>query len=250
MKRVEEIESEETFEWDYKFRPAIMLRICLFDYVPVFLERFLYVLTRRTGAGYTEGMANTITAMTKDQLVQMAWEWARAEGVIIPDEYYCSTRDIFQGRLEAMLTFLVKELDVEKAYMLSAIVGEIGNNSFDHNIGNWPDVPGVFFGYVLDGNARCIVLADRGQGVLKTLERVRPDLQSDIEALRLAFTEKISGRAPEDRGNGLKFVKESVKGYAFHAEFFSGLACARLNDSVDFSERNEYFRGCLAVLSL
>ena len=134
--------------------------------------------------------------------------------------------------------------------MISAIVGEIGNNSFDHNIGNWPDVPGVFFGYALDGEVRCIVLADRGQGVLKTLERVRPDLCSDIDALRLAFTEKISGRAPEDRGNGLKFVKENVKDRAFHLEFFSGLAGARLNASAEFSEERESFHGCLAVLSL
>lgn len=149
-----------------------------------------------------------------------------------------------------MLKFLLQEIDAEKAYMLSAITGEIGNNSFDHNIGNWPDVPGVFFGYLFDESARCIVLADRGQGVLKTLERVRPDLQNDIQALRLAFTEKISGRAPEDRGNGLKFVKENVRGCAFHLEFFSGSACARLNESAEFSEEGEHFHGCLAVISL
>lgn len=207
-------------------------------------------MTRRAGEGYTGGMAHITMAVTKDQLVQMAWEWVRSEKQTLPDEYSCQTRDIFQGRLETLLKFLVGALDVEKAYMLSAIAGEIGNNSFDHNIGNWPDVPGIFFGYAFDDKSKCIVLADRGQGVLKTLERVRPDLQSDVEALRLAFTEKISGRAPEDRGNGLKFVKENVKGCAFHLEFFSGSACARLNDSVEFSEEDEHFHGCLAILSL
>ena len=44
---MQEIEFEEIFGQDYKSRPAIaiMLRVCLFDYVPVFPGRFLYVLT-------------------------------------------------------------------------------------------------------------------------------------------------------------------------------------------------------------
>jgi len=52
---------------------------------------------------------------------------------------------------------------------------------------------------------RKVVLADRGQGVLTTLKRVRRELTNSSEAIRVAFTETISGRYPETRGNGLKF---------------------------------------------
>ena len=31
--------------------------------------------------------------------------------------------------------------------LIVAVAGEIGNNSFDHNLGKWPDSPGVFFGF-------------------------------------------------------------------------------------------------------
>ncbi len=82
--------------------------------------------------------------------------------------------------------------------LLVSVAGEIGNNSFDHNLGLWPDTPGVFFGY--DLNKKQIVLADRGVGVLKTLKRVRPGLARDADALEVAFTEVISGRAPERQG--------------------------------------------------
>ena len=57
---------------------------------------------------------------------------------------------------------------------------------------------------------RKIVLADRGQGILTTLKRVRPELINSSEAMRLAFTETISGRYPETRGNGLKFVRSII----------------------------------------
>ena len=55
---------------------------------------------------------------------------------------------------------------------------------------------------------RYIVLADRGLGILETLKQVRPTLKTHIEAVNVAFTEILSGRAPEKRGNGLKFVRE------------------------------------------
>ena len=47
-----------------------------------------------------------------------------------------------------------------------AVAGEIGNNSFDHNLGNWADMIGIFFYY--DEKTHTIILADRGQGVLVT----------------------------------------------------------------------------------
>ena len=84
---------------------------------------------------------------------------------------------------------------------VTAVTGEIGNNSFDHNLGNWPNVPGVFFAH--NATRRHVILADRGVGIRSTLTRVRPEISSDAEALHIAMTEAVSGRAPENRGNGL-----------------------------------------------
>ncbi len=144
-------------------------------------------------------------------LFGMAKKWVSTSPHELPPDYYCSTSSIFQARLSTFETLLNKIPDLHKNMQFSlvvSIVGEIGNNSFDHNLGAWPDTPGIFFGY--DLNKRLAVIADRGLGVLQTLKRVRPSLQNDAEALRVAFTEVISGRAPEKRGNGLKFVKSVI----------------------------------------
>ncbi len=130
------------------------------------------------------------------------------------------------------------------------MVGEIGNNSFDHNIGNWPDIPGIFFGFNID--KRWVVLADRGQGVLETLSRVK-DLKSHKEALSVAFTEVLSGRAPEARGNGLKYVYgiiTSTKNYKL--KFQTGDAELTLkggSNDIVIEKNQQKVRGCLVLIS-
>ncbi|MEK7635684.1 MAG: hypothetical protein AAB405_01180 [Patescibacteria group bacterium] len=180
------------------------------------------------------------------------WVSARIEDVDVQSEYSCGTRDIFQARLEKMAQELIKGGGITEndIYIVSAITGEIGNNSFDHNLGSWPDMAGVFFGYFLENRKLKIVLADRGQGVLATLKRVRPELKNDSEALKTAFTEKVSGRAPENRGNGLKFVKENVEERKMHLIFISGNAKIELNEKMEIKTTDESIRGCLAILSV
>jgi len=124
--------------------------------------------------------------------------------------YYCPDSYIFQARNNKLKKRLVEtEDDKGYAFLVVAIVSEIGDNSYNHNVGSWPDIVGSFFSY--DLQRREVVLADRGQGVLATLKKVRPGLKSHGEALETAFTEVISGRAPERRGNGLKFVRKTVE---------------------------------------
>jgi len=178
------------------------------------------------------------------------WITARMEDVDIQSEYYCRTRDIFQAKLEKMTMELLRSETIgeDDIYIISAIAGEIGNNSFDHNLGNWPNVAGVFFGYFLDNGRLKVVLADRGQGILATLKKVKSELKSDVEALKTAFTEKISGRAPENRGNGLKFVKENVEKRKMHLTFISGNAKMELNEKMEIKATDENIRGCLAIL--
>ena len=183
--------------------------------------------------------------------LEIALQWVKS-GLPpqIEKKYHCETRDIFQARLDAMVGALLASAKIaeDDIYILSAIAGEIGNNSFDHNLGNWPDVIGIFFNYELNKNKLTIILADRGRGVLATLKRVKPELKSDEEALYVAFNERISGRAPEPRGNGLKFVKENIKEMNKHLLFMSGEAKAQLNKKMEIS-RIEKIHGCLAIIA-
>ncbi|MFH1648886.1 MAG: hypothetical protein ABIA11_04155, partial [Patescibacteria group bacterium] len=155
----------------------------------------------------------------------------------------------FKGRLSKLQSALEKLQDLKEYYpLIVAIVGEIGNNSFDHNLGNWPDIAGILFSY--DVNKRQIALADRGQGVLRTLKRVI-DVRNDEDALHIAFTEVISGRAPEARGNGLKFVLEVVLSRAIELEFYSGSAKVFVNNDtkkMEISKTDLYYSGCLALI--
>jgi len=142
--------------------------------------------------------------------LKMAWDWvADSAGTEPFSDFYCPDISIFQARLTRLENELSKIKGLSKIFpLISAITGEIGNNSFDHNLGNWPDILGIFFSWDLD--RKKIVLADKGQGILVTLKKVKPELVNHQDTLQTAFTEIISGRAPEYRGNGLKFVKDVV----------------------------------------
>ncbi|OGI29493.1 MAG: hypothetical protein A2288_01610 [Candidatus Moranbacteria bacterium RIFOXYA12_FULL_44_15] len=186
-------------------------------------------------------------------LEKLAYQWITAapREVDVNSEYYCQTRDVYQARYDKMLRELFKMDDIKgDPYVISAVAGEIGNNSFDHNIGNWRDVPGIFFGYNFSDDSFAIVIADRGQGIWGTLKKVKPGLADDKEALKVAFTERISGRAPESRGNGLKFVRENIESGKMHLTFLSGKAKAELNDEMVIEENDEEIRGCLAIIKI
>jgi len=185
-------------------------------------------------------------------LFSVARVWAESpQAPELSQVHYCQTRDVFQARLERIAHVLDAGVNSkELAPLITAVAGEIGNNSFDHNFGNWPDVPGTFFAH--DLSKRIIVLADRGVGIRATLLRVRPDIKDDIAALRVAFTEQISGRAPEQRGNGLKFVRnvatENAIGiYLQSGTAFAGIAKDRGSLTINLADRN--IRGVLANIT-
>ena len=104
---------------------------------------------------------------------------------------------------------------------------------------------------LVDTRKKQIVLADRGRGVLKTLRSVKPSIKNYKEALRVAFTEIISARAPEARGNGLKFVREVVSTNPIQLLFYSGNAQVSITDSKDLKIENieKYYSGCLAAIT-
>lgn len=182
-------------------------------------------------------------------IIKLAHDWAK-EGSELSSSFYCGNSAVFQARLSKMEFLLMKRPGFERLFsIIIAIAGEIGNNSFDHNLGKWPDAPGIFFGY--DINKKHIVLADRGLGILETLRQVRPGLQNHTEALKVAFTEILSGRAPEKRGNGLKFVREVTTTQPIDLFFESGDAEVRIKapDKVfNLTRGQETLRGCFAII--
>ncbi len=205
--------------------------------------------------GYRYYKLSDIQLITQD-IFSLAKEWISKSIAVEPDnQFFCLDGPTFQTKLNHLEIALQKIPELEKDFsFISSIVGEIGNNSFDHNLGSWPDIRGVFFAY--DLNKKQIVLADRGQGILTTLKRARPTLANDSEALLTAFTEKISGRAPENRGNGLKYVKKVVadikKDILLKLYFQSGDAFIILDDKttdIKIEQANNSFRGCLALIN-
>ncbi len=200
--------------------------------------------------GHRYYQKDVLSFFLKD-LFTLAKNWAESEIGVEPEkDFYCQTVDVFQNRLVRMQNELMKKNDLKTPFsLLVAAAGEIGNNSFDHNLGNWSDIPGIFFGYNL--NKGQIVLADRGQGILKTLSRVKPELKTDEQALRVAFTEIISGRAPEARGNGLKYVRKIVTTHPLRLLFYTGHAklCLQQGDiDLNIIKRETHINGCMAII--
>src|SRR3989344_8894406 len=181
----------------------------------------------------------------------IARNWAESANPVVPNpDVYCQTRDVFQARLEKLQSAISEIAPIETVSLITAVAGEIGNNSFDHNLGNWPDIPGIFFSYAMRN--RKVALADRGQGILTTLKRVRSELANSSEALKMAFTETVSGRYPETRGNGLKFVRSIIVKNPFSLYFQTGdaeLYLKKGDDRLNIQQAKIVIKGCFAVIS-
>ncbi|OGY79418.1 MAG: hypothetical protein A3B74_01095 [Candidatus Kerfeldbacteria bacterium RIFCSPHIGHO2_02_FULL_42_14] len=193
-----------------------------------------------------------VAAQYSKNLFHEAQSWVTTPKPIEPAPHvYCPNSGIFQARISNFETQPAKIPHLQTwCSLIIAVTGEIGNNSFDHNLGNWPDIPGIFFGY--DLAKKHIVLADRGQGILKTLKRVRQELQTHTEALKVAFTEIISGRSPESRGNGLKFIRQIISTYDISLRFLSGNAQVNLrkrSEKLLIQQKSRSIHGCLAFIT-
>lgn len=211
------------------------------------------LISMRSPKGRRQYILEEIEArVPRKTMFSEALEWICAENGVEPKkEFYCQNSSDLQFRVRKLENNLSEIGDIKEIYsLIVAAVGEIGNNSFDHNLGNWPDIPGIFFG--VDLLKRQIILADRGQGIFKTLKRVKPELRNDEQALETAFTEVISGRAPEERGNGLKFVKRIVPLAHIDLFFQTGTAALNLTDknfAIVIRSEKINFRGCLAIIN-
>lgn len=67
----------------------------------------------------------------EQDLEKLAYKWATgtADKIDTAGDYYCQNRDIFQAKVDKMMNKLLKEknMNEEDVYLVSAIIGEIGN---------------------------------------------------------------------------------------------------------------------------
>lgn len=157
-----------------------------------------------------------------------------------PDTMVCETREILAGRLPRLKDHVRSGLPASLLPLVISTAGEVANNSFDHNLGRWRDVPGCWFESQVSGGILWILVGDRGQGVLRSLAKSYPEFTDDQPALKAAYETIISGRAPEQRGNGLKFVRNSIE-----ATPNSGLSCGSGTGRVHYGDHGPKCRTTL-----
>ena len=125
---------------------------------------------------------------------------------------HCNFRDEFNARLSSKIRkmFTGFGMSSDNEPLTTSLVGEMGNNVFDHNEGLWPtDVRGaiILAQHFPTKNKTEVVVADPGIGFLGSLKPSNPSLKDDSEAILLGLS-GVSGRVGEKRGNGLKVMQD------------------------------------------
>lgn len=136
---------------------------------------------------------------------------SKSDNLNLQEIIHCYYRDEFNARLTRFISmfqhFGLSPSDSQRA---TAVVGELGNNVFDHNLGNWPtNISGCIItaqNYPILKRIE-IAVGDPGVGFYGSLKAAYPNIKSDTEAIKTGLAGK-TGRIGEVRGNGLKFIQE------------------------------------------
>lgn len=147
----------------------------------------------------------------------------------------CRYADEFSARLgqfeQMFRNFGLNDEDARRALV---IFGELGNNVFDHNLGNWPtNFSGsivVAQNYPAKKRIECVI-ADVGVGFFGSLRAAFPDLHSDLEAIQKGL-EGYTGRIGETRGNGLKTIQNwTINNFHGILNIHSGKGLVQVDES-------------------
>lgn len=133
------------------------------------------------------------------------------DNINIHEFMHCYYRDEFNARLGRFIVmfknFGLSESDAQRA---TALVGELGNNVFDHNLGNWPTTISrciIAAQHYPNTHSIEIAVGDPGVGFYGSLKTAFPTVSNDIEAIKLGLAGN-TGRVGEIRGNGLKLIQQ------------------------------------------
>lgn len=163
-------------------------------------------------------------------------------------------RDEFSARLERFVS-IFKNFGLEEndARLITAIVGELGNNVFDHNALNWPtDISGCFIAaqnYPLKKILE-FTIGDTGMGFLGSLKARFPDLNNDIDAISCGLAGN-TGRINEIRGNGLKFIQGwTIDNFSGNINIHSGNGLVKIDENGIKSEETFKIIGTIVQIML
>src|SRR5690606_26355705 len=122
------------------------------------------------------------------------YQWFCAEKINQTPASLCENRDRFHTRLMDMRAALISRYAYpqDACYLLTAVIGELGNNCFDHNVTHWKDEIGANFGWFPAKDSVWIAVSDRGRGLLSSLRNAVKDLKNSQEAIDLAFHYRIT----------------------------------------------------------
>lgn len=133
------------------------------------------------------------------------------ENLNIQEILHCFYRDEFNARLDRFISmFETFGLDQNEAQRATSIVGELGNNVFDHNLGNWPTrISGCIISAQHYPSLQKIYIAvgDPGVGFFGSLKTAFPEIGNDVDAIKKGLAGN-TGRIDEVRGNGLKLIQQ------------------------------------------
>lgn len=134
-----------------------------------------------------------------------------SETLNVQEILHCVYRDEFNltlGRFIKMFqNFGLSEQD---AGLATGVVGELGNNVFDHNSFSWPtQISGSIIAAQNYPAHKCIevTVGDPGIGFMGSLKSAYPELKTDLQAIRKGLSGN-TGRIGESRGNGLRLIQQ------------------------------------------
>jgi len=139
---------------------------------------------------------------------------------------HCVFRDELDARLNKIQRIFAHfGLNEVERSMATSLVGELGNNVFDHNDGQWPtSVRGAIILAQMNPQKRRVevVVADPGIGFSGSLKALNPNIASDVDAIKLGLT-GVTGRVGESRGQGLQIVQNwTIEKFAGTVRIHSG----------------------------
>lgn len=163
-------------------------------------------------------------------------------------------RDEFSARLGRFISIFKNfGLAENDARLITGIVGELGNNVFDHNALNWPtDISGCFIAAQNYPNKKILefTVGDTGTGFLGSLNARFPDLKNDVEAILWGLAGN-TGRINEKRGNGLKTIQSwTINNFRGNIYIHSGNGLVKIDENGIKSEETFKIIGTIVQIML